>query len=166
MVETGPIAIPRPIVLGTDFGPASEAAERAAIAWAAKANVDLVVVHAIDSRRLRLPGGLWRARVDQVRAGRERKAGELVAVARAAGVSARILIWSGEPASCVVEAAAAEGAERIFVGSHRRGRIGQAINGTISQAIVAQAGCPVEVVAVDRPASDRPGSERPVVNGT
>ena len=161
MVEVRPIAIPHPIVLGTDFGPASEAAERAAIAWAAKAKVDLVVVHAIDSRRLRLPGGLWRARVDQVRAGRERKAAELVAAARQAGVSARVLIWSGEPASCVVEAADAEGADRIFVGSHRRGRIGQAIAGTISRAVVAQARCPVEVVAVDRP-----GSNRPVVNGT
>jgi len=138
-----------PIVLGTDFGPASAAAERAAISRARAGGADLVIVHAIDPGRLHLPGGLWPLRVDQVRARRERDAAALVAVARESGVSARVLIWVGDPATCVVDAARAEGAERIVVGTHGRGPIGRAIVGTISGAVSAQAGCQVEVIGPD-----------------
>src|SRR5690242_2778180 len=112
-----------PILLGTDFGPTSDAAERAAIRGAAAERRDLVVVHAIDPGRLRLPGGRWRRRIDEVRTDREHDAAELVARARSAGVSARVLIWVGDPATCVAEAAQAEGAQRIVVGSHGRGRL-------------------------------------------
>lgn len=134
-----------PIVLGTDFGPASAAAERAAIRTAAARGADLVIVHAIESGRLRMPSGLG-MRIDQIRAQRERVAADLVATARAAGVSARVLIWTGDPASCVLEAARAEGATRIVVGTHRRGLIGRALLGTTSGAVVDQADCPVEVI--------------------
>jgi nucleotide-binding universal stress UspA family protein len=140
---------PGPIVLGTDFGPVSAAAERAAIRAAAERGADLVIVHAIDARTLRLPGGRWRERVDQARAGREREAAFAVARARAGGVAARVLIWNGDPATCVVEAAKAEGADRIVVGSHGRGRIGRLIAGSVSASVVGQAACPVEIVAAD-----------------
>jgi nucleotide-binding universal stress UspA family protein len=138
-----------PIVLGTDFGPASRAAERAAIRAAATERRDLVVVHAIDPGRLRLPGGRWRLRIDQVRADREQDAAALVATARAQGVSARVLIWTGDAASCVAEAARAEGADRIVVGSHGRGRLGRIIAGSVSAEVLGRAACRVEVVAAE-----------------
>jgi nucleotide-binding universal stress UspA family protein len=138
-----------PIVLGTDFGPASATAERTAIRAAAEQHTTLVIVHAIDLRRLRLPGGQWRERVDQARARRERSAASLVAQARAAGVSARALIWSGDPATCVADAARAEGASRIVLGSHRRGAIGRAVAGSVSRRVIELAECPVDVVASD-----------------
>ena len=136
----------RPIVLGTDFGPVSDAAERAALRAAAERRVDLVVVHAIDPRRLRLPGGRWHTRVDQARDAREQQASALVARARSSGVSAHILIWTGDPATCVAEAARAEGAERIVLGSHGRGRLGRAIAGSVSERVMRLADCPVDVV--------------------
>ena len=135
-----------PIVLGTDFGPQSEAAERAAIRAAASARTSLVIVHAIDIGRLRRPGGGWRARLDQTRSSRERDAAELVEMARRAGVDARVLIWAGDPATCVVDAARAEGAARIVVGSHGRGPIGRALAGSISRTVADLAECPVEIV--------------------
>lgn len=146
-VDGGRLTAAGPIVLGTDFGPTSAAAERAAIEAAAAAHVDLVVVHAIDPGRLRLPGGGWRERVDQVRAERERDAARLVERARASGVAARVLIWSGDPATCVVDAAEAEGASRIVVGSHGRGRLARVIIGSVSQRIRGRAACEVEVVS-------------------
>jgi len=138
-----------PIVLGTDFGPVSAAAERAAIRAAAVGGVDLVIVHAIDAGKLRLPGGRWRERVDQARSGRERDAAALVDRARSAGVGARVLIWSGDPATCLIEAARAEGARRIVLGTHGRGRIGRAIAGSVSASVLEQADCPVDVVKAD-----------------
>ena len=149
MTPDGEAAPGRPILLGTDFGPVSAAAERAAIRAAADRHVDLVVVHAIDPGRLRLPGGLWHTRVDQIRGARERQASELIARARSSGVSAHVLIWTGDPASCVVDAAKAEGAERIVLGSHGRGRLGRAIAGSVSERVIGEAECPVDVVRPD-----------------
>src|SRR5690349_13603442 len=142
-------AVVRPIVLGTDFGPTSAAAERHAISLAASTGADLVIVHAIDPGRLRLPGGLWRQRVDQVRADREHDASSIVRRARAAGVAAHVLIWSGDAASCVIDAARAEGADRIVVGSHGRGRLARAIAGSVSASVNERAEIPVEVVRAD-----------------
>jgi nucleotide-binding universal stress UspA family protein len=141
-------AVP-PVVLGTDFGPVSAGAERVAIRMAAAVGAQLVVVHAIDPRRLRLPGGIWRQRVDQVRTSRERDAAALVARARNAGVDARVLIWSGDPATCLLDAAQAEGASRVVLGSHGRGRLGRVIAGSVSNDVLEHAACAVEIVRED-----------------
>jgi len=138
-----------PILLGTDFGPVSAAAERAAIGQAREAGVPLLAVHAIDTRLLRLPGGRFLMRVDQARAAREQDAAALVERARALGVEARVLIWDGDPASCIVDAAQAEGAAQIVLGSHGRGRIGRAIAGSVSAAVQERAECPVAVIRSD-----------------
>jgi nucleotide-binding universal stress UspA family protein len=135
-----------PIVLGTEFGPVSAAAERVAIRHARREGVPLVIVHAIDPGRLRGPAGIFRQRIDQVRASREAAARALVERVRSAGVEAQLLIWDGDPATCVLEAARAEGASRIVVGSHGRGRIGRAIAGSVSTELRERAACPVEVV--------------------
>lgn len=138
-----------PVVLGTEFGAVSAAAERIAIGHAARTGAPLLIVNAIDPGRLRLPGGRFRQRVDQVRADRETAALSLIERARAAGVHAQVLIWDGDPATCVVDAARAEGASRIVVGTHGRGRLGRAIVGSVSEAIAARASCPVSIVRSD-----------------
>jgi nucleotide-binding universal stress UspA family protein len=145
-VSTEPIG---PVVLGTDFGPVSATAEAVAIETARESGLPLVVVNAIDPGRLRRPGGRFLQRVDQVRASRQRLADGLVERARARGVDARVLIWDGPPAACITEAAAAESAASIIIGSHGRGRLGRAIAGSVSEAVRAAAACPVHVVHPD-----------------
>ncbi len=141
-----PAVRPGPIVLGTEFGSVSAAAERVAIRHARREGVPLVIVHAIDVGRLRGAGGLFRQRVDQARASRELAARALVDRVRSAGVQAQLLIWDGDPATCVVDAARGEGASRIVIGSHGRGRLGRAFAGSVSAAILERASCPVDVV--------------------
>lgn len=136
----------RPIVLATEFGAVSTAAEAVAIRSAVVADVPLVIVHAIDPGRLRLPGGVFRARIDQVRSVRERDAEEIARRAIAAGARPQILIWTGDPATCVLEAARAENASRIVVGSHGRGMLGRALVGSVSADVAAGAPCPVLIV--------------------
>jgi nucleotide-binding universal stress UspA family protein len=138
-----------PIVLGTEFGPVSSAAERVAIRLASRAGVPLLVVHGIDPGRLRLPGGRFLQRVDQARAARQTDASALIERIRAAGVEPQVLIWDGDPATCILEASRAEGASRIVVGSHGRGRLGRAIIGSVSATIAGLADCPVDIVRGD-----------------
>jgi nucleotide-binding universal stress UspA family protein len=141
-----PSRITGPIVLATEFGAVSSAAERVAIRRAVEAGVPLLIVHAIDPGRLRLPGGLFSQRVDQARAARQAQAAPLMERVRKAGVRPQLLIWDGDPATCVLEAARAEGASRIVVGSHGRGRLGRALVGSVSAAVADEADCPVDVV--------------------
>ena len=99
-----------PIVLATEFGAVSSAAELVAIRMASEAGVSLVIVHAIDPGRLRLSGGRFRLRIDQARAARESDTQAIVRRVAAGGVRPHVLIWEGDPATCVVEAARAESA--------------------------------------------------------
>jgi nucleotide-binding universal stress UspA family protein len=143
-----------PIVLGTEFSAVSSAAEQIAIEHAARSRVPLIIVHAIDPGRLRLPGGRFRLRFDQARDARGADATAIEARVRAAGVVPQVLIWSGDPATCVLDAARAEGASRIVVGTHGRGRLGRAIAGSVSADIAAAAPCPVDIVRADGSAVD------------
>lgn len=143
-------------MLATEFGAVSSAAERVAIRMAFEAGVPLVIVHAIDPGRLRLPGGRFRERIDQARAAREHDTNEIGRRVRAAGVRPQVLVWEGDPATCVLEAARSEGASRIVVGTHGRGRLGRALAGSVSADIAARADCPVLIIRGDGDPGSRP----------
>jgi nucleotide-binding universal stress UspA family protein len=142
-----------PVLLATDLGPTSAVAESNAIDLAFEQHRPLVILSVIDPNRLRLPGGLWHTRVDQDRRERELSMLELVEQARARGVAARFLVWEGKPGEAILEAARAEDAAVIVVGSHRRGRLGRLVLGSVSRHVVERADRPV-VVAED--AADHP----------
>jgi nucleotide-binding universal stress UspA family protein len=60
---------------------------------------------------------------------------------------------TGDPATSVVQAAEEEGADFIVVGSHGRTGLGRLLMGSVAEAIVRHAKCPV--VTVKAPA-DKP----------
>jgi nucleotide-binding universal stress UspA family protein len=126
----------RRVLVATDTSATSADAERAGVELAARFGATLVFVSVIDPSRLRLPGGLFHTRVDQVRSQRESAVGRIVASARQSGVAAQFLIWEGEPGASVLEAADAEGADVIIVGSHDRGPIGRLLLGSVSSYVV------------------------------
>ena len=134
---------PRPtLLLASDLGDASAPAADYAVAMAARLGARLLIVNVIDPATALLPG----ARVDQVRGVRERAAQGVVSLARAAGVDAMFLIWTGEAGQGVVEAAEAEGADLIVVGSHQRDRLRRVLLGSVSDHVVRHAHCPVLIV--------------------
>ena len=77
----------RRILLATDLSAASEGAAVQALDLAHDLGADLLIVSVIDPRSLRLPGGRFGVRVDQVRSSRETAAQDLVVARPAAGVS-------------------------------------------------------------------------------
>jgi nucleotide-binding universal stress UspA family protein len=137
---------PRRILVATDGTTTSSAAEQAAIELAALEGATLIVLSVIDPSRLRLPGGLLVSRVDQVRAERERGLGRVIEHARRLGISAQFLIWQGDPGTVVLEAAEAEGADVLVVGSHDRGPVGRLLLGSVSSHVVSHA--PMRVLVI------------------
>lgn len=146
------------LLLATDLSPASEAATDEAFELAGRLRVPLLIVSVIDPGQLRLPGGHFGSRVDQVRAQREIAAQELVQRGRRVGVSVSFLIWEGDPGEAIIEAAQAEHAELIIVGSHGRSAMGRFLIGSVSDHVVRHAPCPVLVVrqGVDGSAEEPP----------
>lgn len=136
----------RTVVLATDLSPTSEAATTAALDLAGTLGARLLAVSVIDPGSLRLPGGRFRQRVDQVRSERELIAQSLVARGRSIGVTVDFLVWEGDPGESIIEAARAEGADMIVVGSHGRGTVGRFLIGSVSDHVVRNAQCPVLVV--------------------
>jgi nucleotide-binding universal stress UspA family protein len=115
----------------------------------------LIAVSVIDPSRLQFRGGLFHTRVDQVRAEREFALGRLVDLAREQGIVAQFLIWQGVPGPSVIDAAEAEDADVIVVGSHARGLVGRRLLGSVSAHIVDRAKrWPVIVIRVDQHLDD------------
>jgi nucleotide-binding universal stress UspA family protein len=134
------------LLLATDLTEASASATDEAFELASRLDAALLVVSVIDPGSLLMPGGRFRVRVDQVRERREQLAQELVERGRAAGIDVSFLIWTGDPGDMIIEAAEAEHADMILVGSHGRGAVGRLILGSVSEHVVRNAPCPVLVV--------------------
>ncbi len=66
--------------------------------------------------------------------------------ARAEGARATSLVWDGEPGEAIVDAADAEHADLIVVGSHERSTVGRFFLGSVSDYVVRHARAPVMVV--------------------
>jgi len=139
-------AVMEKLLLATDLSEASSAATEEAFELAARLGASLLVVSVIDPGSLLLPGGRFRARIDQVRENRELAAQALVERGREAGVTVSFLVWTGDPGDMIVSAAEAEHADMIVVGSHGRGAVGRLFLGSVSEHVVRNAPCPVLVV--------------------
>jgi nucleotide-binding universal stress UspA family protein len=134
------------LLLATDLSEASSSATSEAFELARKLEASLLIVSVIDPGALLLPGGRFRARVDQVRERREQQAQELVERGRAEGIEVSFLIWTGDPGDTIVEAARSERVDIVLVGSHGRGAVGRFFLGSVSEHVVRHAPCPVLVV--------------------
>lgn len=137
----------RKVLLATDLSVTSVPATDEAFEIASRLRAELLVVSVIDHALLRLPGGRFRARVDQVRDRRQVVAQELVQRGRREGVPVTFLVWDGAPAESILEAADAERVDLIVLGSRRP--IGRRLLGSVSQEVVRQANVPVVVVGHD-----------------
>jgi nucleotide-binding universal stress UspA family protein len=153
IVLTQPRPVPGPraasaarrILLATDLSAASEAATTKAIEMARDLGAHLLIISVIDPAVRGAPGGRVE-RMDQRRAAREVAAQAMVVRGRQAGVSVNFLVWEGEPGPAIVEAATAEDADLIVVGSHGRGRVGRFLIGSVSDHVIRNATAPVLVV--------------------
>ncbi len=134
------------LLLATDLTEASASATDEAFELAGRLEASLLVVSVIDPGSLLMPGGRFRVRLDQVRERRELLAQELVERGRMDGIDVSFLIWTGDPGDMIVEAAEAEHADMVLVGSHGRGAVGRLFLGSVSEHVVRNAPCPVLVV--------------------
>lgn len=133
------------ILLATDLSRSSEGASDEAIQLARALQAELLAVSVIDGVQA---NALDRQpeRMDQRRAARELAAQALVIRGRRAGVATSFLVWEGDPGPAIVDAAAAEHADLVVIGTRGRNRIERAVLGSVSDHVVRHAHCPVLIV--------------------
>jgi nucleotide-binding universal stress UspA family protein len=136
----------RTILLATDLSDISKSAASQSIDLAARLGARLLVVHVIDAAGPRAVG----LRIDQLRVEREPSLLKLIGEARARGVEATYLLWTGEPGRSIVAAADAERADLVVVGTRGLDRAGRFLLGSVSDYVVYHASCPVLVARQGR----------------
>jgi nucleotide-binding universal stress UspA family protein len=143
------------IVVGVDGSAVSAAAIRFAFQQAARRGVGITAVHAATPTRphpsLRVPADI----VDQIDRQLFAEAMENERVLDS-GIDVRTKLVHGHPAQALIDASA--GAELVVVGSHGRGGFAGMLLGSVSQAVLQHAACPVAVVRPHRTPSITPSS--------
>jgi nucleotide-binding universal stress UspA family protein len=134
----------RRILLATDLSAASAGATDEALELARSLRADLLVVSVIDPATPLSSGPV--ERMDQRRAAREFAAQAIVVQGRRIGVGVSFLVWEGEPGPAIVEAAHAEDADLVIVGTRGRNRVERFVLGSVSDHVVRHAACPVLIV--------------------
>lgn len=129
------------ILFPTDFSEASEAAFQHAVALAQETGARLIIVHVEEPP---LPYGeslaTLPASVDQELQKR------LMSIQPSEDVPCEHRLLIGDPASEIVRLAEAEKVDLIVMGTHGRTGLSRLIMGSVAEAVVRRASCPVYTI--------------------
>lgn len=135
------------ILVPTDFSTASDAAVPHAEALARQSGAELVVLHVEEPPLAYGTGELYYGLPEP---NSELIGRMLDAVKPAdAAVPCRHRLAMGDPAGEIIKAAAEEEAEMIVMGTHGRTGLFRALMGSVAEAVVRRAPCPVLVYRVE-----------------
>lgn|SRR5512147_681705 len=136
------------VLVGIDGSPASLKAARMAVEIAGRFEARLTLAYVVP--RLLLPPDAYGLTVAEVEAEHRSHADEVLKQAQAelgpAGAAAETSVLYGPPAEALVDAAAADEADLLVVGSHGRGAVARVLLGSTSDRVVHLSTRPVLVV--------------------
>jgi nucleotide-binding universal stress UspA family protein len=141
----------RRILFATDLSPASARAFRQAVGMAAANQAELVIAHAYQMpdffpTDVCVTGTLYTDLDARVPADAEKKLAALVKEALGRGIGARSLVLAGAPFEAIAEAARAEQADCIVMGTHGRTGASRILLGSVAARVITSAPCPVVTV--------------------
>jgi nucleotide-binding universal stress UspA family protein len=139
------------ILFPTDFSPASEAALEWATALARDTGATLLIVH-VEEPPMAYGGGELYVVGEEVDRDELRRALAKV-MPTDPSVPAEHLLLVGDPASALVQTAEKENVDLIVMGTHGRTGLTRLLMGSIAEAVVRRANCPV--LTIRQPANVR-----------
>lgn len=143
------------ILAPIDFSPSSRAALEYALFLAGKLGAELEVLHVAeppgyvgpDALAL-LPVGIAHPGSDQTRADVQREVEGLLAKAGARPRTAAVRVEAGEPSDLILRIASEGGANLIVMGTHGRTGLSRLLIGSVAEAVLRRASCPVLTIRV------------------
>lgn len=132
------------ILVSTDFSPSSDAALAMATALARDSGAKLLIVH-VEEIPLATGGAEYLYSVPEPATQELKKMlGEVLP--KDANVAYEHRLLAGDPAEAIVRTAEADGVDMIVIGTHGRTGLTRLLMGSVAEAIVRRAGCPVLTV--------------------
>ena len=135
------------ILVATDFSPCSRAAVRLAAAIARQRSSALVILNAVEEPPIDLttiPVALSSWERDLVAAAESAMAGD-AREAKEHGIRVETRVVLGNPIEAIREAMAADRPQLVVMGTHGRRGAARFFLGSVAEAVVRKAGCPVLV---------------------
>jgi nucleotide-binding universal stress UspA family protein len=136
------------ILMANDFSPASAAALTLATELARRLHASVDVLHVFEPPRPPFGEPMLPAQSEHARTlaslVREQTSAEMQRCVRSLqqlGIDARGRIEGGSPAAAILSAAA--GYDLLVMGTHGRRGLARFVNGSVAEAVVRQASCPV-----------------------
>ena len=141
----------RKILVATDFSPASEPALKQAARLARSSKAELLIAHAYEPPSpLQIDGyvapWIYNEWEGTLRKEAELALSPLVEEACEQGVSARFVVLKGAPFKAITDAAEAEHADLVVMGTHGRTGLSRLVLGSVAARVAASAPCPVLTV--------------------
>jgi nucleotide-binding universal stress UspA family protein len=145
------ITATKPILVGTDFSPASQNALHKAIEMARKEGAELIVAHVYEpAADLSFSGpadDFFHAEAEQkLKAAAEKELEPVITEIRAAGINVRGITVAGHADHRLANLAVEIGAGVLVVGTHGRTGIRKLVTGSVASKLIAIAPCPVLTV--------------------
>lgn len=150
-----PLTAVKRILWATDLGPTSEAAWRYALLLADMLAAEIFLLHVLSAAQVvgspgppaPLPGEWLEAEI----ATRDRDLASKQREVEALGLAVRRKVTMGAPAATILAEAEAERADLIVMGTHGRRGLPHVLLGSVAEAVIRRAPCPV--LAVQAPGS-------------
>jgi nucleotide-binding universal stress UspA family protein len=141
----------RRVLHPSDFSRASTAAFARAVELAKANRAELVLAHVMSmpvpmAGDGYIPPKIWEQMESSSRAYAQKQMDALVVKARKAGVRVKTLLVTGVPHERIVQAARAQKADLVVMGTHGRTGLQRFFLGSVAERVVASAGCPVMTV--------------------
>ncbi|MBI2080297.1 MAG: universal stress protein [candidate division NC10 bacterium] len=150
-----PLTAVKRILWATDLGPTSEAAWRYALLLADMLAAEIFLLHVVSAAQVvgspgppaPLPGEWLEAEI----AARDRDLASKQGEVEGLGLAVRRKVTMGAPAATILAEAEAERADLIVMGTHGRRGLPHVLLGSVAEAVIRRAPCPV--LAVQAPGS-------------
>lgn len=146
----------RKILFPTDFSHTSDAALALAVSLARERGARLLIVHVEEPPAAYGEGGMYYGMADPATEDLQRMLAAIVPDDSTVPYEHRLL--AGDPASAIPQVAEDEGVELIVMGTHGRTGLLRLLMGSVAEAVVRRAPCPVLVykTAKAQPAATGP----------
>jgi nucleotide-binding universal stress UspA family protein len=132
------------LLVATDFSAASEAALRFTAVLAGRLNATVVLVHALETEHSPRHGGNKTGAASSHRV--DRRLEKAVAAVQAEHYIAERIAEAGDPVEVILSLAKRVSADFIVMGTNGRRGLPRMALGSVAEAVVRRAGCPVLVV--------------------
>ena len=143
------MTLPTNILVATDFGELADRALDYAIELAAKFDATVHLVHNLSVPTIGIPdvGPVpHAAAIDGLVREGEGMLQNVVARSRARATFGNVILRIGDPRDAIVEVAKEVHADLIVIGTHGRHGVARALLGSVAEAVVRAAPCPVMTV--------------------